>query len=209
MDGLILTIHSFVWSWRFGSGAKRPCPCYTAGVLSPDQSALLAHVPCREAGMLHPDAPPGYSWGRCSILGLGNALAPSVTLVSPEGEASLPSPGFIGAAARSQRARRAAVQRCMVHVHPGPVWPLVSMREGIRCRLINYSFPGYFRLRLLCVKPIWHCVSTMSIYIIKSGFCSNLQPRLFLMAKGGWNVHIAFEICLWTFLLAATTDHIS
>lgn len=39
----------------------QPCLRYTACVLSPDQSSLLAHVPHKEAGMLHPDASLGYS----------------------------------------------------------------------------------------------------------------------------------------------------
>lgn len=93
-----------------------PCLCYTAGVLSPDPSAPLAHAPRGEAGMSHPHGPPGHRWGRCLVVGLGNAPAPSMALLSPDGGASLPSPGFVGAAVGRQRALRAAVQRSMVRV---------------------------------------------------------------------------------------------
>ena len=91
-----------------------PCLCYTAGVLSPDQTALLAHVPCREAGMPHPDGAPGCSRGRCLVLGLGNALAPSMTLLCPDGGASLPSPGFIVLRWGAKGLGRAAVQHSMI-----------------------------------------------------------------------------------------------
>lgn len=115
-------------------------PVPYSGVLSPDQSALLTYMSCRETGMLHPLLPPGYSQGRCS--GWEMSWLPWWHC-SPQTEEH-PCPACVPSGLQGG-AKGLAGLLCSTpsSVQPSPVWPLLSIREGIIHRLINYSFPGY------------------------------------------------------------------
>lgn len=154
MDELLLTSQPFVWSWCFEPGPSWAVPVLWSG-LGSDQCALLTHVPCREAGILHPDAPLGFIWGTFSWGVSGGSLVPSVTLFSPGWGASLSSPGCTSA---TVGAKEITGLLCSTphYVHLGLA--ISKYKRNIGSCIKSCSFPGYFHLRILCIKPAWCCV---------------------------------------------------